>query len=576
MNRPPVVLFFLLAALSATYGQQEDLLRRRAEQLLKERGEVCFVFPRPAAEEMRLLSHHLSIDRVDRDSVRAYANASGFRYFLGRHLAYRLCMTPAATKGMLTAASLQQAGLWDVYPTYPQYDSLMQAFARAHPALCRLDTLGTTYQGRLLLAVKISDHVQLDEDEPAFFYTSSMHGDETGGYVLLLHLIDSLLSGYDQGGTVKALVDSLEIWINPLANPDGTYHNGDNSVAGATRYNAQGIDLNRNYPDLIEGPHPDNHDYAVENVAMMQFLQKHRFAMSANFHAGDEVVNYPWDSWNSEERVHADDEWFHHISRQYADTVHAHAPAGYMTGPSSCSDCNGVTNGGDWYKISGGRQDYVTGFLHGREVTIELDNTKITPAEELIPLWNYNKRSLLNYMAEALRGLAGYTVDSLTGDPVAARLEILNHDDEYSWTYSDSVTGYFYRTGIGGMHNLRVTAGGYADKLLTDIPLPRDSLALLTIRMSRPLTKEKLPALSFSLSPNPVPAGGTLYLLLPRQQRCSITLISPAGRKIPLISNRLLHAGKNAVTLPPGLHGLWLITVTGDTSVPQTRKLIIY
>ncbi len=571
MTRLPLVLFLLLVPLLSLRGQQEEV--RRAEQLLKERGEVCFVFPRPPAEVLRELSHHLSLDRVDSDSVRAYANMQGFRYFLEQGLSYRLQMPPAAVKSRMTAASLQEAGGWDVYPTYPQYDSLMHAFAASHPDICHLDTFGTSHQGRLLLAVKISDNVETDEDEPAFLYTSTMHGDETGGYVMLLHLIDSLLSGYDQGGLVQHLIDSLEIWINPLANPDGTYHGGDSNISGATRYTADSIDLNRNFPDLVEGLHPDHHAYAVENVAMMQFLQKHHFVMSANFHAGAEVVNYPWDSWTSSERTHADDAWFYAISREYADTVHAHAPAGYMTYLD-----NGVTNGGDWYQISGGRQDYVTGFLHGREVTIELDNTKITPAADLLPLWNYNKRSLLNFMKEALRGISGYVTDSLTGAPVPARLVILHHDDDscYSCTFSDSLTGYFSRPGISGTYDLQLTAGGYADKLLTAITIPPDSLVTLTILMSGPLSKEQFPATTFTLSPNPVRAGSTLRLVLPREDRYTIALTSPAGRQIILINRKKLGEGSNIFPLPAGIRGLWLITVTAERSAPETRKLIIY
>lgn len=56
---------------------------------------------------------------------------------------------------------------------------------------------------------------------------------------------------------------------------------------------------------------------------------------------------------------------------------------------------NGVTNGYAWYAVAGGRQDYMTYFMHGREVTIELCHTKLTTASQLPTYWNYNKASLL-------------------------------------------------------------------------------------------------------------------------------------------------------------------------------------
>ncbi len=95
-------------------------------------------------------------------------------------------------------------------------------------------------------------------------------------------------------------MDNLEIWINPLANPDGTYGLG-NTISSPTRYNANGYDLNRNFPDPIT----PNTVKQKETLDMIRFMRKHKFVLSANFHSGSEVVNYPWDRWLS--ILHADD-----------------------------------------------------------------------------------------------------------------------------------------------------------------------------------------------------------------------------------------------------------------------------
>ncbi len=79
----------------------------------------------------------------------------------------------------------------------------------------------------------------------------------------MLRLIDHLLRGYGDDPEITALVDETEIWINPLANPDGTYFGGDDTVADAIRYYTttgggdSGVDPNRNFPDLADGDHPD-------------------------------------------------------------------------------------------------------------------------------------------------------------------------------------------------------------------------------------------------------------------------------------------------------------------------------
>jgi len=65
----------------------------------------------------------------------------------------------------------------------------------------------------------------------------------------MLRLIDSLLTSYGSNPRITYVIDNAEIWINPNANPDGTYHGGNGTVYGATRYNVNGYDLNRNFPD---------------------------------------------------------------------------------------------------------------------------------------------------------------------------------------------------------------------------------------------------------------------------------------------------------------------------------------
>ena len=98
---------------------------------------------------------------------------------------------------------------------------------------------------------------------------------------------------------LKNILDNCEIWINPLANPDGTYRSGNSTVNGAVRYNANFVDINRNFPDPADGPHPDGEVWQPETMIMMNVASANCFSASANFHGGEEVANYPWDTWSS-------------------------------------------------------------------------------------------------------------------------------------------------------------------------------------------------------------------------------------------------------------------------------------
>ena len=88
--------------------------------------------------------------------------------------------------------------------------------------------------------------------KPRVLYTSTMHGDETTGYVVLLRLIDHLLSNYESDPRIKNILDKTEVWICPLTNPDGAYRAGNHTVQGATRYNANNVNLNRNHEPVVQ------------------------------------------------------------------------------------------------------------------------------------------------------------------------------------------------------------------------------------------------------------------------------------------------------------------------------------
>jgi hypothetical protein len=403
------------------------------------------------------------------------------------------------------AADLTEALTFTKYPTYPQYLEMMQNFATSYPEICQLDTFGVTPQGRLLLAMKISDHVSEDEAEAEFFYTSSMHGNELVGYPLMLRLINYLLTGYGEDVEVDRLVNGLQIWINPLANPDGTYYpNDDLSVAYSIRETADGTDMNREFPDPLAGEEVyDTVGRAMETKAMMAFLQEHRFTMSANIHSGAEVVNYPWDHTYD---LHADDAWFRFVSLEYADEARAVDPD-YM---ALFED--GITNGAAWYKIQGGRQDYLNYFLEGREVTLELSNDFRLDSELLNEYWEKNERSFLSYMNQCLYGIRGVISDGLTGDPVEALVAIPDFDFYHSAVHSSAVHGDFYRLIEEGSYDLVVSAPGYFSDTIPLVQVQNFQASWLDIQLDPKLNSiEDKPAFFFRLYPNP--AGERVFVV---------------------------------------------------------------
>jgi hypothetical protein len=144
---------------------------------------------------------------------------------------------------------------------------------------------------------------------------------------------------------------------------------------------------------------------------------------------------------------------------------------------------NGVTNGYDWYKVNGGRQDFVTYTLNGREVTVELDEDFITPASDLNNIWQYNYRSLLGYLENAMYGIHGQVKDALSNEPVPTRIFIDGYDIDSSHVYSDTLTGFFTRFLSPGSYNLTFTAEGYRDTTINNITVILREATDLTVKI---------------------------------------------------------------------------------------------
>lgn len=439
-------LFVILLLVSVCVSAQEKDL----DAMMQQRNEYYFSFKLNADDDLSKIARTISVDKVDGDVVVAYANNLNFMEFnkLGHDITL---LTPPSLveEHRMFDGNSRATYEWDSYPTYEAYEEMMFDFAQNHPDKCEIITLGTLSSNRKILVAHINNGVS--DGKPKFLYTSTIHGDETTGYIMMLRLIDYLLENQTLP-EVQNVLDNIDLFVCPNTNPDGTYHGGNNTVNGATRANAQGIDMNRNFPDMNDGPHPDGNPYATETEWLMDFAQNYQFTMAANYHGGAEVMNYPWDN---ETDLHVDDAWWQLVSREYADLCHQVNP-NYMTFKN-----NGITNGAQWYMIGGGRQDYMNYYHKCREVTIECSDTKCPSGSQLPNFWNINKNSIFAYMNQCLYGIHGVVTDMNTGAPVSATISISNHDYEYSVVESQMPAGDFHRPIKGGTYNVVVTANGY-------------------------------------------------------------------------------------------------------------------
>jgi len=422
-----------------------------------------------ANELKRLIYLDIDISNVrNKHEVYAYVTRDQFNQLI--RTGYQIEQIPDQAK--IYADSLWQAtqhspNPLDAYHTYEELSIVLRNLALQYPEICLLESIGKSVLGRELWIMKISDNVTIEENEPEFKYISSMHGDEPVGMELCIYLIHYLLENYNVDSRITRLVNETETWIMPLMNPDG--------YIAHQRWTANGVDLNRNFPDRIQDPFNSPDGREPETQAVMNFSSKHSFVLSANFHTGALVANYPYDSNETGNNVYTacpDDPLFIELCKTYSSYNPPMWNSPYFS--------NGITNGADWYVIYGGMQDWNYVWLGCNEVTIELSDNKWPNASLLPSLWEDNRESMISYIEAVHWGVRGMVSDAYTRQPLAATIEVVGIDHN---VYNDPDIGDYYRMLLPGTYRFRFSADGYITQEFDSVLVLQDYITDLDVQL---------------------------------------------------------------------------------------------
>ncbi|MEU2063063.1 M14 family metallopeptidase [Streptomyces sp. NPDC013455] len=194
----------------------------------------------------------VSVDEADEESVVVSGRAGQIRQL--RRLGYEVSPLGAAPRR--SGARLYDfPGADAKYHNHAEMTAEIEQRLAAHPNIMSKRVIGKSYQGRDIVAIKVSDNVGTDENEPEVLFTAHQHAREHLTVEMALYLLRELGAGYGSDPRVTNVVDSREIWIVPDLNPDGGEYDIASGSYRSWRKNRQpnsgssyvGTDLNRNW-----------------------------------------------------------------------------------------------------------------------------------------------------------------------------------------------------------------------------------------------------------------------------------------------------------------------------------------
>ena len=206
------------------------------------------------------------------------------------------------------------------YHTYDEMVADVDSVVAAHPDIARKFSIGKSYEGRDLWAVKVSDNVNVDENEPEVLFDANIHAREHITAEMNLYILHLLTDNYGKDSQVTQLVNTREIWLVMMLNPDGAMFDISGGNFHHWRKNRQpnagspyvGTDLNRNfgwswgccngssgYPRSIEYRGPKAWS-SPEDTAYRDFVRSRviggvqQIKVAVSWHSYGQVILWPY------------------------------------------------------------------------------------------------------------------------------------------------------------------------------------------------------------------------------------------------------------------------------------------
>jgi len=111
---------------------------------------------------------------------------------------------------------------YDHFYAYDELTSLLHAWAEEAPDLCAVESIGSSYEGRDIWLVTVTNTKTGEPlDKPGFLIEANIHSMEWTGCTAALHLVHRLLTQHGTDARVTRALDTRVFYVIPRLNPDG-------------------------------------------------------------------------------------------------------------------------------------------------------------------------------------------------------------------------------------------------------------------------------------------------------------------------------------------------------------------
>lgn len=256
------------------------------------------LFYRTKAQLDRLVGLGMDIHTVQPSFVEGFLDDQTRLYAVGQGLRY------------VTLPGTLVEGLPHGYQSYTELTRNLQGLVAAYPKLATLEDAGDsweTQQGKAkrdVWALRLT--AKPKEELPAALFTGGHHSRELAPVEISYRLAKVLLEGYGKDPRITAMLDTREVWIVPMVNPDGRSRVEDGEMFWRKNVHpfagGVGVDLNRNYDSHWEkgdtNPRKDTFRGEAafsepETQAIRQLFAKRKFGSWMDYHAYGNAVIWP-------------------------------------------------------------------------------------------------------------------------------------------------------------------------------------------------------------------------------------------------------------------------------------------